>query len=71
MRDALWLGVGKHIVPIPSRVWRRVIARRERDTAHALAFMTPEHHRVRNFVVLELPARARRSRLTRSRAGWG
>jgi hypothetical protein len=43
-------------VPIPSRMWRRVIARREKGTAHAVSFMTPEHHRVRNFVVLELPA---------------
>jgi hypothetical protein len=55
MRDALLLGIGKYIVPIPSLVWRRMIAHGEEGSAQALFFMTPEHHRVRNFVVLELP----------------
>ncbi len=55
MHDALLLGIGKRTVPIPGGVWRQLIARRRRATGQALAFMTPDHHRVRNFVVLELP----------------
>ncbi len=55
MNDGLLLGVGKWMLPVPRRVWRRVIDGRAKTTQQALAFMTPDHHRVRNFVVLELP----------------
>lgn len=50
MVDRILLGLGRHMVPIPPMVWRRVV-RPEAD----LDFMSEAHHRIRNFVVLELP----------------
>ncbi len=55
MRDRLILGVGKWMLPVPGRVWRQAIARQATATQRALAFMTPDHHKVRDFVVVELP----------------
>jgi hypothetical protein len=50
MEGSIFLGVGRHTVPIPSLIWQR----QARSEAH-LDFMSKDHHRVRNFVVLELP----------------
>ena len=50
MDDSLLLGVWRYMVPIPRWIWQRHL----RGGAH-LDFMSEEHHRVRNFVVLELP----------------
>jgi hypothetical protein len=43
------------MLPVPGPAWRRNIAQGAQGIGSALAFMTPDHHRVRNFVVLELP----------------
>lgn len=51
MKSALLLKLGRHMVPLPAFVWRRVVAREAGRLTHYLRFMTPEHHRVRNFVV--------------------
>ncbi len=59
MGDILLLGVGRLMLPVPGPLWRRLSARRGRETQHPLAFMTPDHHRVRNYVVLELPRAGR------------
>jgi hypothetical protein len=59
MGDRLLLGIGRRMLPLPGPVWRRIIAGRAEATGPALAFMTPDHHRVRNFVVLELPRAGR------------
>ena len=50
MKDQILLGVSRRMVPIPGPVWRRHVA----DPAN-LAFMSEDHHRVRDFAVLELP----------------
>ncbi len=55
MYDALLLGVGRYMIPIPRTIWRRQLAQAEPSIRAALGFMTPGHHRVRNFVVTELP----------------
>jgi hypothetical protein len=57
MRDALLLGFGRHIVPIPSFLWRRQVARTACQAAASLAFMSDDHRRVRDFVVREIPRR--------------
>ncbi len=50
MNRKLYLGLWRWLLPIPAQIWRRQI----KGEAH-LEFMTPEHHRVREFVVVEIP----------------
>jgi hypothetical protein len=50
MKDNLLLGVSRYLLPIPRFVWRKQV----RSEAH-LDFMSPDHHRVRDFVVTEIP----------------
>ena len=50
MKDNLLLGLWRYTLPIPSLIWRKQV----RGAAH-LDFMAEDHHRVRNFVVTELP----------------
>ena len=54
MDDNLLLGLGRFTLPIPRMIWQRLV----KGGAH-LDFMSPEHHRVRNFVVTELPRAAK------------
>ena len=50
MDKSLLLGLGRHTVSIPRWIWQRQV----RGEAQ-LAFMTEEHHRIRNHVVVEIP----------------
>jgi hypothetical protein len=55
MKDALLLGLGRHMIPIPRAIWRRQVAKAAPRVTAALGFMSAEHHLVRNFAVSELP----------------
>ena len=55
MRESLLLGVGRHLLPIPRPIWQRQVARSGRDNRASLGFMSDDHHRVRDFAVVELP----------------
>lgn len=55
MYDALRLGVGRFMIPVPRAIWHRQVMQAGPRIRAALGFMTPEHHLVRNFVVVELP----------------
>ncbi len=55
MKNSLLLGLRRFLVPIPPLIWNSEIARSEKNGAARLAFMSADHHRVRNFVVSELP----------------
>ena len=44
-------------MPIPSWVWRRAIATGAGKTRAGMGFLTPDHHRVRDFAVVELARR--------------
>ena len=50
MDESLLLGLGRHTVPIPRWIWQRQVRGEVQ-----LAFMTEEHHRIRNHVVVEIP----------------
>jgi hypothetical protein len=50
MDESLLMGIGHHTLPIPRLIWQR----RVRGDA-GLDFMSQDHHRIRNFVVTELP----------------
>ena len=50
MKDTMLLGISRYLLPIPRFIWQRQIS----GAAH-LDFMSVEHHRVRDFVVTEIP----------------
>jgi hypothetical protein len=53
MDNALLLGIWRMMISVPPALWQSQLAK---ETGQAdLAFMTPDHHRVRDFVVRELP----------------
>ena len=43
------------MLPIPRSIWQRQVAQGEQGSHSSLSFMTEEHHRVRDFAVVELP----------------
>lgn len=55
MNKSLLLGISRYILRIPRIIWQRVVSRSTTDAQNRLAFMTGDHHRVREYVVLELP----------------
>jgi hypothetical protein len=52
MNNTLLLGVWRIMISLPPALWRSTLAK---ETQSDLAFMTPEHHLVRDFVVREMP----------------
>jgi hypothetical protein len=50
MTGSLLLGISRYTLPIPRFIWQRQIG-----GAANLDFMTSDHHRVRDFVVTEIP----------------
>ena len=59
MSDSLLLGLWKYLVRIPPAIWKCQAARGAEHDRESITFMTPDHHRVRDFAVLELPRRGR------------
>ena len=55
MSNSILLGLRRFMLRIPGPIWQREIARSEHATKASLEFMTDDHHRVRDFVVRELP----------------
>jgi hypothetical protein len=55
MGDRILLGLGRFMIPIPRRVWRRTVQSDARKARADLGFMSEDHHRVRDWAVLELP----------------
>jgi hypothetical protein len=55
MNKSLLLGVWRFLLHIPRPIWQQEVARSARASEKSLAFMTPNHHKVRDFVVRELP----------------
>ena len=59
MTDTILIGRGKIIEQIPRAEWEQELKAAPAGIAQRLAFMEADHHRVRNFVVQELPRRGR------------
>ena len=57
MTDTVLIGRGKSIDRIPRAEWEQELKAAPGGIAQRLAFMEADHHRVRNFVVQELPRR--------------
>jgi hypothetical protein len=55
MNKSLLLGISRFLLRIPRPIWQQEVARSARAAQKSLVFMKDEHHRVRDFVVRELP----------------
>ena len=51
------LGIGRRLWPIPQALWQRRVKGGSIEARKHLCFMSADQHRVRDFVVLELPRR--------------
>lgn len=51
------MSYGSRLVPIPAFLWQRQARQGGERARKHLHFMSDEHHRVRDFVVLEMPRR--------------
>jgi hypothetical protein len=56
MNKSLLLGLWRFLLRIPRPVWQAEVARGARAAERSLAFMTDDHHRVRDYAVRELPS---------------
>ena len=59
MNKSLLLGLWSFLLRIPRPIWQQEVARSARAAEKSLAFMTADHHKVRDFVVRELPGFAK------------
>jgi len=57
MSKSLLLGLWKHLVRIPRLIWQREVSHNVKHNQTRLDFMSQDHHRVRDLVVLEIPRR--------------
>lgn len=55
MRDAILLGRGKQLIELSRQTWEHDLAKVPEQMAARLAFMSEAHHRIRSWVVRELP----------------
>jgi len=55
MNKSLLLGIQRFLLRIPRRIWQQEVERNALAGRKSLAFMTPDHHRIRDFVVREMP----------------
>ena len=57
MSERILLGHGREMLELPRAMWEQDLAHVPEHTQPRLRFMTEDHHRVRRYVVGELPAR--------------
>lgn len=55
MNETILLGRGHQVIPISSQTWHEQLAQAPQHQHPRLGFMTEAHHRIRYFVVQELP----------------
>ncbi len=55
MNNNLLLGLFRCVLPVPRALWQMQVSRNARHLDGGLAFMSAEHHLIRNFVVRGLP----------------
>ncbi len=55
MDDTILLGRGSQLIPLPRQQWEHNLAAVPAHQQARLGFMTLEHHRIRSFVVEQLP----------------
>ena len=55
MNKSLLLGIGRLFLRVPRPIWQQEVARGARSAEKSLAFMTENHHKLRDFAVREMP----------------
>lgn len=55
MKEIILIGRKEHIMEADAGQFRREVAHSHQQPSTRLSFMTPDHHRIRNFAVTELP----------------
>ena len=55
MSQVVLMGRGREIVSRPQHNWKDDLEPKAREIRTLLAFMSDDHHRIRNFVVTEIP----------------
>jgi hypothetical protein len=55
MNKSLLLGFGRFLLRIPRPIWQQEVTRGARAGEKSLAFMTADHHKIRDYVVREMP----------------
>ena len=55
MKNTLLMGMGRWMLPLPGMIWKHRVDRQKDHMSAHLAFMSEDHHRVRNYVVREMP----------------
>jgi len=55
MKDTILIGRREKMLEVPAEDWRKHLARARQHSQIRLSFMAADHHRIRNFVVHELP----------------
>lgn len=55
MKNSILLGVRQHLIPVPRLIWQREVSKNAKAAVNNLSFMSEDHHRVRDFVVREIP----------------
>ena len=55
MGDALLMRRKRRMFRLPAAIWRRTVRSEAQRAVARLEFMGPDHHRIRKFVVTELP----------------
>ncbi len=55
MSETILLGRGRQMLQVPREVWEKHLEGIPEHAHERLGFMTPDHHRVRYFVVREMP----------------
>jgi hypothetical protein len=59
MPDKLYYGIWRYLLPLPARLWRAQLPHLGEPARQRLSFMTPEHHRLREYVVVEIARQGR------------
>jgi hypothetical protein len=55
MNRSILLGFWKSIIRIPRLIWQSEVSRDAKEIPNRLDFMTEDHHRIRDYVVFEIP----------------
>jgi hypothetical protein len=71
MNGRLLLGLWRIMVPVPGKIWHGEVSKNAQDAITRLAFMSEEHHLVRDFAVRELPRVGEPLSLARIAQGTG
>ena len=55
MKDDIYFGSGSLFTTVPRSIWRHHFSHDSHDTAARLDFMSTDHHKIRDFVVRQIP----------------